>query len=115
MDVTTITSIVLPPITAAVGWLAGTRKRRNDAIGYLQQTIDSLAAKNKEYMGQITSLRAEVVKLQQENAKLQVGQAAMKAKLDEISRENATLRCIIESKDTQPTPTTKKKKINGTI
>lgn len=115
MDITTITSIVLPPITAAVGWLAGTRKRRNDAIGYLQQTIDGLAEKNAEYMMEITNLRAEVAQLRAENAELQKGQAAMKAKLDEISRENATLRCIIESKDTQPTPTTKKRKINGTI
>lgn len=118
MDVATILSIILPPLSAAVGWLAGTRKRRNDAIGYMQATIDDLAAKNAEYMGKITSLREEVVKLQQENAKLQAGQVEMQKKLEEISKENAALRAIIEQRTitakaevTKP----KTKKQNGTI
>lgn len=98
MELQTILSIILPPITALVGWFAGTRKRRNDAIGYMQATIDDLAAKNAEYMQQITSLREEVVKLQQENAKLQVGQCDMQKKLAEISKENAALRAIIEKR-----------------
>lgn len=110
MELETITSIVLPPVTAAIGWLAGTRKRRNDAIGYLQKTIDDLAAKNAEYMGEITQLRAEVAKLRAENAKLQQGQAEMQAKLDEIGRENAYLRNIIE-KRAMPAKTRR----NGTV
>lgn len=112
MDVATILSIILPPLTALVGWFAGTKKRRNDAIGYMQATIDDLAAKNAEYMGQITSLRAEVVKLQQENAKLQVGQGEMQKKLEEISNENSALRSIIEQRTitakAAPKPKTKK-------
>lgn len=94
----TILSICLPPITAIVGWFVGMRKRRNDAIGYMQMTIDNLAAKNDEYMNQITKLRGEVVKLQQENAKLQLGQIEMQKKLEEISNENAALRAIIEQR-----------------
>lgn len=118
MDVATILSIILPPLTALVGWFAGTQKRRNDAIGYMQATIDDLAAKNAEYMGKITSLREEVVKLQQENAKLQVGQGEMQKKLEEISKENAALRAIIEQRTItakRDTPKPKTKKQNGTV
>lgn len=110
MEVETIISIVLPPVSAAVGWIAGTRKRRNDAIGYLQKTIDGLAAKNAEYMNEITQLRAEVANLTGENAKLQQGQVEMQAKLDEISRENSALRCMIEKRAVPA-----KNKRNGTV
>lgn len=118
MQIETITSIVLPPLTAAIGWIAGTRKRRNDAICYMQKTIDDLAAKNAEYMGEITQLRAEVAKLQAENTKLQQGQASMQAKLDEIGRENSALRTIIEKRtitSKAETPKPKTKKQNGNI
>lgn len=117
MDIATILSIILPPLSALVGWFAGTRKRRNDAIGYMQKTIDDLAAKNAEYMKQITNLRGEVVKLQQENAKLQVGQGEMQKKLEEISNENSALRSIIEQRTitAKATPKPKTKKQNGNI
>lgn len=117
MDVATILSIILPPLSALVGWFAGTRKRRNDAIGYMQTTIDDLAAKNAEYMQQITNLRGEVVKLQKENAKLQVGQGEMQKKLEEISNENSSLRAIIEQRTitAKSSPKTKIKKQNGNI
>ena len=110
MDATTLLTIILPPVTAVCGWFAGTRKRRNDAIAYMQKTIDDLAAKNAEYMGKITQLREEVAKLRAENAKLQQGQAEMQAKLDEIGRENAALRNIIE-KRAMPAKTRR----NGTL
>lgn len=118
MEVETIISIALQPVTAAVSWFAGTRKRRNDAISYLQQTIDGLAAKNAEYMNEITQLRAEVAKLTGDNAKLRQGQVEMQKKLEEISNENAALRSIIEQRTiTAKTaiPKTKMKKQNGNI
>lgn len=110
MDTDTLLTIILPPVTALCGWFAGTRKRKNDAIAYMQKTIDDLAAKNAEYLSEITTLRKQVADLAADNTKLQNGQAEMQAKLDEIGKENAALRTIIESRTI-----TQKTKRNGTL
>ena len=96
MDTEAIFTIILPPLTALCGWFAGTRKRKNDALGYMQQTIDGLVQKNSEYVAEITNLRQQVAALASDNAKLQAGQREMQAKLDKISSENDALRKIIE-------------------
>lgn len=40
---TIVTDCLIPTITAAVGWLAGKRKRRNDALKSMQDSIDILS------------------------------------------------------------------------
>lgn len=97
MEIETILTIILPPITAVVGWVAGTRKRKNDALGYMQATIDELVEKNAEYVKEITALRAEVAKWQTTANKLQRGQDEMQSKLEEIKKENANLLKRFES------------------
>ena len=44
--VTIITDCLVPAITAAVGWLAGKRKRRNDALKSMQDSINILSMEN---------------------------------------------------------------------
>lgn len=46
MDIYHILEPLLVPITSLVTWLATRGKRRNDAIGELQATVDMLVQKN---------------------------------------------------------------------
>ena len=58
-----------PIVTGFIGWLAGTRIRRNDTIKALQTTIDLLIAKNKELYDEIVRLRQENDALKDEGIK----------------------------------------------
>ena len=57
---------LLVPVTGVVSWLAGTRKRRNDTIVELQNTINLLAEKNRELYEETIKLRAQVAELKDE-------------------------------------------------
>lgn len=57
---------LLVPVTGIVSWLAGSRKRRNEAIVDLQSTINLLAEKNHELYEEVIALRAQVSSLKQE-------------------------------------------------
>lgn len=57
---------LLVPVTGIVSWLAGSRKRRNEAIVDLQNTINLLAEKNHELYEEVIALRAQVSSLKQE-------------------------------------------------
>lgn len=56
----------LVPVTGVISWLAGSRKRRNDTIVELQNTINMLAAKNSELYEETIKLRQQVADLKQE-------------------------------------------------
>ncbi len=57
---------LLVPATGIVSWLAGSRKRRNDTIVELQNTINLLAEKNRELYEETIKLRAQVAELKDE-------------------------------------------------
>lgn len=67
---TTLAEVLTPLLTGIVGWSVGRRKRNNDFISELQNSINALAAKNAEQMEEIIKLRDEVVKLRSENFEL---------------------------------------------
>ena len=46
MDWTTIIGYIFSAVTGAAGYLTGTKMRRNTAVQQLQETINTLAAKN---------------------------------------------------------------------
>lgn len=46
-------------ITGVAGWFASSRKRRNDALKEMQDSIDMLAQKNNDLIEEITKLRIE--------------------------------------------------------
>lgn len=56
----------LVPVTGVISWLAGSRKRRNDTIVELQNTINLLAEKNRELYEETIKLRQQVADLKQE-------------------------------------------------
>ena len=68
-----IGTYIIPMITAAVGWLAGTRKRKNDFLQDLQASIDLLSSENKKLLADITSVNAEIVAVRKENEESENG------------------------------------------
>ena len=88
METTTISIIsdcLVPMITAAAGWLAGKRKRRNDFLKNMQDSIDILSMENKRLIEDLTTVNREVVALRKENGEL-------KYSVDQLCKENVQLK-----------------------
>ena len=86
---TIVTDCLIPTITAAVGWLAGKRKRRNDALKSMQDSIDILSLENKRLIEDLTTVNREVVALRRENGEL-------KTSVDQLCKENAQLKTEVK-------------------
>lgn len=67
---TFIGTYIIPLVTAAVGWIVGSRKRRNDFLKDLQASINLLSAENKRLLEEITSANVEIVAVRKENEEL---------------------------------------------
>ena len=80
-----IGTYIIPLVSAAVGWLAGSRKRRNDFLKDLQASIDLLSSENRRLLADITAVNAEIVAVRKENEEL-------KASVDRLCSENALLQ-----------------------
>ncbi|MBR5936614.1 MAG: hypothetical protein IKZ89_10765 [Bacteroidaceae bacterium] len=80
-----ITDCLVPSITAAAGWLAGKRKRRNDFLKNMQDSIDILSKENKRLLEDLTAVNREVVALRKENGEL-------KYSVDQLCKENSQLK-----------------------
>ena len=76
---------IVPAITAAVGWLVGTRKRNNDFLQDLQSSIDLLSSENKKLLEDITAVNTEIVAVRKENEEL-------KAAVEKLCKENSLLK-----------------------
>ena len=80
-----ITDCLVPIVTAAAGWLAGKRKRRNDFLKNMQDSIDILSMENKRLIEDLTNVNREVVALRKENGEL-------KYSVDQLCKENVQLK-----------------------
>lgn len=81
-DIFQWTTLFLPPISAAVAWVAGRRQRTRDNLEALQETLDKFITENSE-------LYEEIMKLRRENAQLRTSISALEAKLDSLTKKNA--------------------------
>ena len=86
---TIIAECLVPMITAAAGWLAGKRKRRNDALKSMQDSIDILSTENKRLIEELTTVNREVVALRRENGEL-------KTSVDQLCKENVQLKTEVQ-------------------
>ncbi len=86
---TIVTDCLVPIVTAVVGWLAGKRKRRNDALKSMQDSIDILSLENKRLIEDLTTVNREVVALRRENGEL-------KTSVDQLCKENAQLKTEVQ-------------------
>ncbi len=82
---TFIGTYIIPLFTAAVGWLVGSRKRKNDFLKDLQASINLLSAENKRLLEEITSTNVEIVAVRKENEEL-------KTSVDRLCTENSQLK-----------------------
>ena len=80
-----ITDCLVPIVTAAAGWLAGKRKRRNDFLKNMQDSIDLLSVENKRLLEDLTAVNKEVIALRRENGEL-------KYSVDQLCKENVQLK-----------------------
>lgn len=80
-----IVTYIIPLFTAAVGWLVGSRKRKNDFLKDLQASIDLLSSENRKLLADITAVNSEIVAVRKENAEL-------KASVDRLCTENSQLK-----------------------
>ena len=88
MDTQTLSTLIsyaAPAVTAAAGWLAGKRKRRNDFLKNMQDSIDILSMENKRLIEDLTNVNREVVALRKENGEL-------KYSVDQLCKENVQLK-----------------------
>ena len=67
---TFIGTYIIPLFTAAVGWIVGSRKRKNDFLKDLQASIDLLSSENRKLLADITSVNSEIVAVRKENEEL---------------------------------------------
>lgn len=70
--------------TATVGWLVGSRKRKNDFLKDLQASIDLLSSENRKLLADITAVNTEIVAVRKENEEL-------KASVDRLCAESSQL------------------------
>ena len=84
-NLSTLISYAAPALTAAAGWVAGKRKRRNDFLKNMQDSIDILSMENKRLLEDLTNVNREVVALRKENGEL-------KYSVDQLCRENSQLK-----------------------
>lgn len=82
---TFIGTYILPLFSAAVGWLVGSRKRKNDFLKDLQASIDLLSSENRNLLADITAVNSEIVAVRKENEEL-------KASVDRLCTENSQLK-----------------------
>lgn len=82
---TFIGTFIIPLFTAAVGWIVGSRKRKNDFLKDLQASINLLSAENKRLLEEITTANSEIVAVRKENEEL-------KASVDRLCTENSQLK-----------------------
>jgi len=70
IDFDVILQIIIPFITAAIGYFTGRRKQKNDFLKELQASVDMLVSKNKKQINEIIALREENADLKQQIDKL---------------------------------------------
>ena len=80
-----IGTYIIPLFTAAIGWLVGSRKRKNDFQKDLQASIDLLSSENRKLLADITAVNSEIVAVRKENEEL-------KASVDRLCTENSQLK-----------------------
>lgn len=84
MDWINLISLLLSPATGVIGWLAGKRKRNNEFLHEMQESINMLAAKNNDLM-------EELIKVKTQNAQLIVEVEHMRAENRKLNRIVADL------------------------
>ena len=82
MDWIAFITVAIAPLTALAGWMAGRRKRNNDFLHTMQESINKLATEN-------TKLLDDIVTVKKQNVELLIQNEVMKKKLAGLEEQNA--------------------------
>ena len=85
MDWIALIGLMIAPITAFAGWLAGRRKRSNDFLNQMQESINKLVAEN-------TKLLDDIVTVKKQNVELLIQNEIMKQKLATLEEQNVQFK-----------------------
>lgn len=101
MDWTTISGIIFPPVCAAIGWMAGSQKRKNDFLRDLQNSVNMLTDENARLLKELIAMRNENATLiaNQDQMKIEIGvlrleNEGMKNKINELNERLAGVKTI---------------------
>jgi len=111
VDITTLIGYLITPVSGVVGWIAGTRTRKNTAIKSLQETIQLLSNTIQEDNAKIVellegvrqlkdenmNLRTEIKEVRRENADLKAGQKELLDEIEALKNENRDLNELIRT------------------
>lgn len=96
--------VIIPGVAWVVGYVLGKRKKDNDFLAELQQSIDLLSSKNKTLVEEIVNLNDKVVSLTQERGDLKNEVAALRdsivrrdEKIEEQRKEIAELKEAVDA------------------
>ena len=70
MDIATIISLLIAPLTGIVSWLAARRVRNSNTLQKMQETIDLLVERNNQLYRQLADVNHQLVQVRRENAEL---------------------------------------------
>lgn len=90
MEINQILDYIAPAATGVVGWFAGSRKRKNDFLAEMQNSIDILSKANKDYVSQIVSFQ-----------KLEIKISALESDNEMLKQENDVLKAKVEVLETR--------------
>ncbi len=90
--ITIATECLIPLASSVAGFLIGRKKRKNDFLGDLQSSIDTLSRKNSELMKRVINLNDTVIMLRNENAELKGEVALLRKENEQLSIEVGQLR-----------------------
>jgi hypothetical protein len=85
MDWIALIGILIAPLTGIVGWLAGRRKRNNDFLNTMQESINKLVTEN-------TKLLDDVLTVKKQNIELLIQNEVMGKKLAVLEEQNAQFK-----------------------
>jgi len=86
---TEILTYLSPVLTGAIGWFAGRKKKNNDFLKDLQESVCMLTDRNKE-------LLKELIEVRKENATLLNNQHSLSIEIEKLRVENTAMRNEIE-------------------
>jgi hypothetical protein len=85
MDWIALIGILIAPLTALAGWLAGRRKRSNDFLYTMQESINKLVDEN-------TKLLDDVLTVKKQNVELLIQNEIMRKKLAGLEEQNVQFK-----------------------
>ena len=99
MDWIELTSLLLAPATGIAGWLVGKRKRNNDFLHEMQDSINTLVSENTRLLGEIIAVKRINVEVLIKNEVLEKKMASvehqnekLQASVNKLTKENEQLR-----------------------